>query len=380
MKRQLALSILVAFFIVGNVQFSKAFVERKYTLKQVINECTNIVFGTVTSVDRKRKRAIVKVEENIKGRSQFNQIKINVAVGQRRPKTSPEQLMKVLKVGNPAIIFYQHHGNALNALGHTGGTWFQTKSQARKENTNVWWNFTHIEIYMHRTFKGTTEDFQQLLLMRLNPFEHAKPDDVKVLAFTKYRANNEFNQLTSFRKISGKNLVYKSVGILKQSDLNKADILWIGYRSVTRVHTGKYLFNSEIENQIKQFVKRGGVVILSGQDSDPKRPCKMGFLPEQIKGVEGKVGNGIELAKNDKLFTTPERIRSDQIRVDDAWSEASSDYSVLALTFEGNIAIAKLDYGKGMYIVTAMQNGRPAHLKSNASLMKNLIYLAIKSR
>jgi len=377
MKRKLAWCIVIAIFL-SNVHVAKAFVERKYTLQEVINESTNIVFGTLTSVDAKRQRAIVKVEGNVKGTSNFDKIKINVAVGQRRNKTSPEKFMKVLEVGNPVIIFYKYQGGAVDSLGHTGGTWFQTRTHVGN-NPNVWWTFTHIEIYMHRTFKGSTEDFQQVLLRTLKPFEYAKPDDVKVLAFTKNRANNEFNTLSSFQKIEGKNVVYKSTDTLKPSDLNKADILWIGYRSVSQVRTGKYLFNPEIENQVKQLVKRGGVVILSGQDSDPKRSCEVGFLPEPIKGVEREVGSGIELAKNDNLFTTPEHIQTNQIRVDDAWTEASKHYSVLAFTPDKHIAVAKLNYGKGMYIVTAMQNGRPAHLKTNAPLMKNLMYFAVES-
>ena len=40
---------------------------------------------------------------------------------------------------------------------------------------------------------------------------------------------------------------------------------------------------------------------------------------------------------------------------------------------------AQLEYGKGMYIVTAMQNGRDTHLASNAKLMTNLINLAVSS-
>lgn len=124
---------------------------------------------------------------------------------------------------------------------------------------------------------------------------------------------------------------------------------------------------------------RGGIVILSGQDSDPNRPCKTGFLPVPIEGVEGQVGNGIRFVQNDNLFTTPESIKADQIRVDDAWAKPSNHYSVLARTPEGYIAIAKLNYGRGMYIVTAMQNRGAAHLETNAPLIKNLIYLAIKS-
>lgn len=376
MKRELAWCILIT-LLLSNVHLSNAFVERKYALQEVINESTNIVFGTLTSVDKKKQRAILKVEKNLKGKSRFDKIKINVAVGQHRGKlTSPEKFMKVLKVGNSVIIFYKYQGGALDALGHTGGTWFQTRTHVGN-NPNVWWTFTHIEIYMHRTFKGSTEDFQQLLLRILKPFEYAKPNDVKVLGFVKYRAVREFKTVSSLQKLINKNVVYKSTKDPKLPDLDKADILWIGYRSVSRAHTGEYLFGKKAENRIKQFVRRGGVVILSGQDSDSKRSCKVGFLPEQIKGVEGKAGNGIELAKNDNLFMTPERVRANQIRVDDAWTEASRHYSVLAKTLEGYIAIAKLNYGSGMYIVTALQNGRSAHLKTNAPLIKNLMYQAV---
>jgi hypothetical protein len=377
MKRKLAWCILIA-FLLGNIDIANAFIERKYELQEVISESTNIVFGTLTSVDEQRQRAIIKVGENVKGTSNFDQIKINVAVGQQRGDlTSPEKFMKVLKVGSPVIIFYKYEGGSLDALGHTGGTWFQTRTPMGGENPNTWWVFTHIEVYMHRTFKGSTEDFQQVLLRRLKPFEYAKPGDVKALVFTKQRGANEFNTLSSFQNIAGKTVLYKSTESLKPSDLNKVNILWIGYRSITRVQTGEYLFDSETESQIKEFVRRGGVVILSGQDSDPNRTCEVGFLPEPIKGVEGKPENGIQVAKKDNLFTTPESIQTEQIRVDDAWVEASKNYSVLALTSEGNIAIAKLNYGKGMYIVTAMQNGRPEHLQTNASLMKNLMYQAV---
>jgi hypothetical protein len=95
--------------------------------------------------------------------------------------------------------------------------------------------------------------------------------------------------------------------------------------------------------------------------------------------VEGKVGNGIRPVRDDDLFTTPERVQVEQIRVDDAWAEPDAGYSVLALTSEENIALAQLEYGEGMYIVTAMQNGRDTHLASNAKLMTNLINLAVSS-
>lgn len=373
MKEKFPLIAFLVFIALASTYKAYSFIERKYSLQEVIAECTNIAFGTVESVDKKRKRAIVALQEDVKGKSTFEKIKINIAVGQVRKGSNPDMMMEKFETGLPFILFYRKRGAKLGALGYVSGTWLQMKTLDNPNKDKVWWHFTHIEIHMHRTYKGSTTDFQRLLL----PFEYAEPNDVKVLAFTKHRGVNEFKTLSSFQQLANKNLVYKPTQVLKPSDLNKANIVWIGYRSISLVHTGKYLFDHETEGRIKEFVRRGGIVILSGQDSDPKRPCKVGFLPESIKGVEGEVGNGIQVVKKDNLFTTPERIQATKIRVDDAWAEASKNYSVLAKTFDGHIAIAKLNYGKGMYLVTAMQNGRPAHLETNAPLMKNLMYQAV---
>lgn len=380
MKRKLAWCVLVAVIILSSVNVSDAFIERKMALQEVLSQSTNVVFGTIGKVDAKRQRFTMKVEQDIKGTSNLAQIKVNVAVGQRRGNlTSPEKFMKSVKSGAPAIMFYQHNGNEVNALGHTSGTWYQCRSSTGKRVPDMWWMFTHIEVRMHRTFKGTTPEFQNLLLRTLKPFEYAKPGDVRVLTFAKSRARNEFNMLSTFHKVAKKNVLYKSTQNPKLPDLKRSDILWIGYRSMSQLHTGKYVFDGDTDERIKAFVEGGGIVIISGQDSDPKRSCVISLLPESIKGVEGKVGNGIRLVKDNDLFTKPEKIQAEQIRVDDAWAEPDTGYSVLAWTNEKNIAIAQLEYGKGMYIVTAMQNGRDTHLKSNAKLMANLMNLAVRS-
>ena len=382
MGKRFIWGVLVAALVIfaSNVQIAGAFIEKKMALQEVLSQSTNIVFGTIDKVDAKRQRFTMKVEQDVKSTSNLAQIKVNVAVGQRRGNlTSPEKFMKSVRSGAPAIMFYQHNGNEIEALGHTGGTWYQCRTSTGRRVPDAWWTFTHIEVRMHRTFKGTTPEFQDLLLRTLKPYEYAKPDDVRVLAFAKSRARTEFIMLSSFHKVAKKNVVYKSTQDTKLPDLKRSDILWIGYRSMSHLHTGKYVFDSDTDERIKAFVKGGGVVIISGQDSDPKRSCVISFLPGSIKGVEGKVGNGIRPVKDNDLFTTPEKIQAEQIRVDDAWTEPDTGYSVLALTSEKNIAIAQLEYGKGMYIVTAMQNGRDTHLKSNAKLMANLMNLAVRS-
>ena len=158
--------LLFSFVILLGLQFpftvsqTQAFIARHYTLQEVLAECSNVVFGTVTSVNQKRMTTKVKVEENLKGQSEFQEIKINLSTGQGN---FPQKMIEKFKVGKPIIIFYQREGRRIPSLGHVDGTWFQTFAQDRSDKSRVWWNFTHIEIYMHRTYKGSTPDFQQLL-------------------------------------------------------------------------------------------------------------------------------------------------------------------------------------------------------------------------
>jgi len=157
----MATVICIIFSVANNV---KAMIEREYTLQEVLDESTNLLFGKVISVDRQGMRAVIQVEENLKGTSAFDKINVNIAVGQNRGKlTSPAMLMKRFKVGLPVIIFYNLEANKIASLGYISGTWFQTFATVRTDNNKVWWDFTHIEVHMHRTFTGSTLDLQNVL-------------------------------------------------------------------------------------------------------------------------------------------------------------------------------------------------------------------------
>ena len=372
--------ITVLLFLLGHQ--SEAFIERHYQLQEVLDACTNVVFGKVTSVNEQRMHAIITVEENIKGTSQFKEIKINVAVGQQRPPlTSPRKMMKHFKVGLPAIVFYTGagmHGGVYDALGYVDGTWFQIMGEKNKPLDRTWWNFTHIEIHMPRTYKGTTEDFQKLLTRRLRPFEYAEPGTVKVLMLTGRRSNKEFEALCKFTNIAGRPAVYKSTKDRTFPNLDKTDILWLGYREVSRV---KHPLSSATDDKIRRFVRNGGIVILSGQDTDPERPCHTDFLPEPIEGVElAKSTSFAPTKKSGQLFQKPNLIQPNQVCIEDAWGNPSKKYVILAQTVDtGNVAIAMLKYGKGLYLVTSMMNG-PKNVETNVPLMQNLLAFAVRSR
>ena len=381
-------TMLLGLQFLFTVSQTHAFIARHYTLQEVLAECSNVVFGTVTSVNQKRMTAKVKVEENLKGESEFEEIKINLSTGQGN---FPEKMLRKFKAGKPIIIFYKMEGRRIPSLGHVDGTWFQTFAQDRSDKSRVWWNFTHIEIYMHRTYKGSTPDFQRLvrdtLAGRVKPanrkpskvesLAEASGGAVRVLVLSGNRFNVEFSTISAFNPVGGSQAVYQRTKDRNLPALKHADILWLGQGEICEE---KYRLNKERENRIKRFVKRGGVVIVSGQDSDDDRPCPTGWTPERMKGVERMGRSDFEPTRAaGTLFSEPNEIQFGDVFLDDAWTKWSDEYTILATTNDGKeIAFATLEYGEGMYLITSLQNETSANIFINYQIIENLIYYAVK--
>ena len=386
MRPQTTLYTIIALLCLSSFQ-TQAFIERRYTLKEVINESTNILFGTVTSVNQKRLTAKVKVEENLKGKSDFQEIKIRLDTGQGN---FPQKMIKKLEVGLPIIIFYAKHGTAIDSIGHVNGTWFQSKTQDLPDKNRVWWYFTHIEIYMHRTFNGTTPDFQTHLrdvlggktkpavpktLKAQQPYQ-ASEDSLRVLVLTGNHYDVEFPALSHFDQIGKHRVVYQKTKDRGLPELGKADILWIGGGEICE---SNYVLTTYQEKRIKAFVKSGGIVIVSEQDSDDDRPCDTGWLPEPLKGVDRWGRSDFQPTRAaGTLFTKPNEIKSGEVFIDDAWTGWTDKYTILATTNGGkDIAAGMLKYGKGMYLITSFQNETSANIFVNRPMMENLIHFAV---
>lgn len=367
---------------------AQAFIARHYTLQEVLAESSNILFGTVTSVNQKRMTAKVKVEENLKGESKFEEIKINLSTGQGN---FPQKMMEKFKDGKPIIIFYKREGQRIPSLGHVDGTWFQTFAQDRSDKSRVWWNFTHIEIYMHRTYKGSTPDFQQLVrdtlagrakpanakTSKVESLAEAPAGAMRMLVLSGNRYNVEFRTLSAFSPVAEHQTVYQRTRDHNLPTLDHADILWLGQGEICE---DKYRLTNEHENRIKAFVKDGGVVIVSGQDSDDDRPCSTGWIPEPMKGVERLGRSDFEPTRAaGTLFSEPNEIEFGDVFLDDTWTNWSDKYTILATTNDGKeIAFATLKYGKGLYLITGLQNETSANVFINYQIIENLIHFAVE--
>jgi len=366
---------LLNLLVVGVVLFTQlhaeGYISRRYTVRQIVGESTNIVFGTVTEVNTKRQTAKVKVEENLKGISEFEEIKIRIDVGQA---DHPRKLMRLMKRGEPIIIFYLKQGARIDSLGHINGKWFQTQAQDRGDRNRVWWMFTHLEIHLNEdkvSRRESTPDFQGELRAMLGA------DAIQLLFFKTETYEAEPPVISRIDSVAEHWIAYHETKHRDLPGLSEADILWIGFRSLSE---GRYRLNKAQEHRIKKFVRAGGVVIVSGQDSDPDRPCGTGWLPEPLRGVESASHNDFEpTSRAGELFKAPHRIRSGQLALDDSWDGWNQKYEVLATTNDGKeIVVAKLKYGKGMYLITSLHNRNNSHVSKNRRMLENLMHFALE--
>ena len=364
-------SLLVASILMLTQFPAEGYIAKRYSVRQIISESTNVVFGTVTEVNTKRKTAKIKVEENLKGTSEFQEIKIRLDVYKGRVDHR-EEAMRLMKQDAPIIIFYLNEGRRIDSLAHISGKWFQTQT-TKRGNEWGWWLFTHTEKYLNNdkvSRRDSTQDFQKELRTLLSG------DAPQLLLLKTDRYESEPRAIAELDAVADSGFVYHATTNRNLPTLGEADILWLGFRVLSE---GRYRLNTEQERKIKEFVKNGGIVISSGQDSDDNRPCETGWLPEPLHGVESPHRNDFQATDHaGELFKAPNRIRSGQLALDDTWDGWNEKYQVLATTNNGKeIVVAKLKYGKGMYLVTSLRNDRDSQVSKNRRMLENLMHFAI---
>ncbi|MDE0689172.1 MAG: hypothetical protein OXI61_13455 [Candidatus Poribacteria bacterium] len=368
-------SLLVASILMLTQAPVDGYIAKRYTIRQIVAESTNVVFGTVSEVNVKRRTAKVKVEENLKGTSEFKEIRIRFDV-YKGEADHRDEIIHFLKAGEPVIVFYLKAGGRIDSLAHTRGRWFQTQVTAKnKERTEWgWWLFTHFEKYLNRdkvSRRDSTPDFQEELRNLLSG------DALELLLLKTDRYDSEQRAIAELDAVADFGFVYHATTDRNLPALREADILWIGFRSLSE---GRYRLNRKQENRIKNFVKNGGIVIASGQDSDKEHPCGSGWLPEPLRGVESPSRNDFQTtSRAGELFKTPNRIRSGQLALDDSWRGWNEKYEILATTNAGKeIVVAKLKHGKGMYIVTNLRNQSRSQVSKNRRMLENLVHFAVR--
>ena len=372
-KRYPCIGLLVVSLIMLAELSAVPYIAARYTIPQIVSESTNVLFGTVSELNTKRKTVKVKVEKDLKGTSEFDEIKIRFDVF-KGEEDQREELSRFLRNDEPIVICYRKDGGRIDSLAHTRGKWFQTQVTKQRNGDWGWWGFTHFEKYLNRdkvSRRDSTPDFQKELSAMLG--ENA----LQLLLFSTKEYQVELPVISGINKVQEHWIAYHQTTKRELPGLGKANILWLGCRSIGR--DGRYWLNSKQEKRIKDFVKNGGIVIASGQDSDSGKPCGSGWLPEPLQGVESKHRNDFQAtSKAGELFKAPHRIRSGQLSLDDSWNGWNDKFEVLATTNKGKeIVVAKLRYGTGMYLITNLHNNRKEQVAQNRPMLENLMHFAV---
>ena len=135
-----------------------AVVEVLTPLADFIEAADEIVVVKVRELDAARPSAIFAVADDLKGQSEFRRLAVNLK-GRKADQT--EQLLARLADDLPLVLFITHLKDRELVYGYTAGTWFQIIGHHDGKQTR--WGFTDLEIYLPRTFNGSTDELRATL-------------------------------------------------------------------------------------------------------------------------------------------------------------------------------------------------------------------------
>lgn len=211
---------------------------------------------------------------------------------------------------------------------------------------------------------------------------YTKPElPLKVMALTGNVTQAEFPALQQLEHVNKHHIIYEPVADLRTAYMAKAHILWIGHGEI---YKEGYRLSIDAEHRIKNFVGRGGIAIVSGQDISnmQRRRQSVGWVPEPLIGVEfdeTQEFTPTRAGKRGKIFHHPYKIKSGEIKLDDMWIDQLNKYTSLAKANGGDEdAILLLPFQSGMYIVTSLKNETETDVQINHAMMANLLHFSVR--
>jgi hypothetical protein len=130
-----------------------AVITRLYPLGDVISGADTIVVAQVKSSDRKKHRAALKTTRTLKGKAAWTELPVQVSGGDDRSQAA---LLEARLTPGRSVVLFNKGGKF--TLGYVEGTWFRLAEPPKQGSP---WPFVHLELYLRRTFKGTSAEMQQ---------------------------------------------------------------------------------------------------------------------------------------------------------------------------------------------------------------------------
>ncbi len=134
------------------VNTASAYVEAPHSFGQLIALSTHIMLVRVEKVDKEKNLIIYRKIKDIKGTHSTTVINHNIGRGGFHPREW-QYPMEWAEVGKTAVFF--HNGGASETC--IGNYWYQAYAGGE------WWNFSHGEPFLLRSYSGKTEKLAQLV-------------------------------------------------------------------------------------------------------------------------------------------------------------------------------------------------------------------------
>lgn len=134
---------------------ARALIDRLTPLATLIDDSDEIFVARFERVDAEKRTAVLVWDKDLKAETDLRRLPVRLTGDKERH--TPEFLKRIAPK-LPVVLFVTHLDNKLLALGYTDGTWFQMIGTPGRAGEPTRWAFTHCEIYLRRTFKGTTKE------------------------------------------------------------------------------------------------------------------------------------------------------------------------------------------------------------------------------
>ena len=131
---------------------ARAYVEAPHSMGMICNLSTNIVLMQVEKVDKEKNLIIYRKVKDLKGVHPTDLIKHNIGRGGYNPREW-QYIMEWAEVGKTAVFF--HNGGESETC--IGNYWYQTG------NGGDWWNLTHGEPFLLRSYCGNADKLAGLV-------------------------------------------------------------------------------------------------------------------------------------------------------------------------------------------------------------------------
>jgi outer membrane protein assembly factor BamB len=132
-----------------------AVIERLTPLATILDDADEVFVAHFERIDKEKPAALLIWDKDLHGKTE--QRRLPVSLTGDKEKHTPEFLRRIAPK-LPVVLFVTSRDDKYLALGYTDGTWFQLIGSKTEDGKGARWAFTHCEIYLRRTFAGTTKE------------------------------------------------------------------------------------------------------------------------------------------------------------------------------------------------------------------------------